>query len=628
MLVHPSALRFRAGAATIPAFLALLVIIACVAPAQAQSPVALPIYPVNGATNVDVSQGFEWTAVPDAQAYYLYVGSVAGAKDLIDSGELHQTRYPAITLPAGSLVYARLWTKAAEVWSYVDFSFTTSSAAWFGFIHPPPSSLEAAMTRPFEWTSVANAQAYYLYVGTAPRAKDLVDTGEIQQTTYLAFNLPTGRLLYARIWAKTAGVWGYVDTTFIATTAARQLAQFVYPSDGAVNADLTVPIQWTSVVNAQAYYLYVGTSPGASDVINTGETLQTSYRAPGLPVGQRLYARLWTKVWDTWRYVDISFTVDPAAAGFPGTASFLYPANGASNVDTTQSIRWTSVPDAQAYYLYVGRAPGLKDIIDSGEIQRTSYPAWGLPATGTLYARIYVKTRGVWRYTEIAFTAAPLTSTLIAPANGATAVNPTRPFQWTSVPSKQAYYLYVGSVPGAKDLIDSQETQRTSWSPLNGGKSQGLGQVWTSRQLFARLWTKIGGVWRYADSTFTTVALAAIFVYPLDGAAGVDVTVPFQWTRVPNAQRYRLTIHRVCQGHHCDHGNWRDNRHDEPLVDTGEIRHTSYVVQDLPHNGTLHGRIWTKVDGTWRYTDIVFTRMPHFCGKKDHEKKSTKCKSD
>jgi hypothetical protein len=64
-------------------------------------------------------------------------------------------------------------------------------------------------------------------------------------------------------------------------------------------------------------------------------------------------------------------------------------------------------------------------------------------------------------------------------------VSPAGTIQWTAVPNAQKYYVYVGSTPGASDLIDSQEIcntcvsspMATSWSLANAGKSpaQGLG---------------------------------------------------------------------------------------------------------------------------------------------------------
>ena len=86
--------------------------------------VAQFINPVNGATGVDTSKPIEWTALPDAQAFYLYIGTSRGATDLVNSGELHGTSYQANGLPAGQLLYARLWTEKGSIWRYTDITFT------------------------------------------------------------------------------------------------------------------------------------------------------------------------------------------------------------------------------------------------------------------------------------------------------------------------------------------------------------------------------------------------------------------------------------------------------------------------------------------------------------------------
>ena len=71
------------------------------------------------------------------------------------------------------------------------------------------------VTLPLRWTTIADAQVYYVYVGSTPGAKDLVNTGEIQQTSYhLPSSVPADQILYVRLWTKAGGVWRYVDTTF------------------------------------------------------------------------------------------------------------------------------------------------------------------------------------------------------------------------------------------------------------------------------------------------------------------------------------------------------------------------------------------------------------------------------
>src|SRR5436189_1439421 len=131
------------------------------------------------------------------------------------------------------------------------------------------------------------------------------------------------------------------------------------------------------------------------------------------------------------------------------TATFVSPINGQTNVNLTQPITWTSVSGAQAYYLYVGTAPGLKDIIDSYETQQTSWPATAIPTNQTVYARIHTKSAaGQWSYNEISFSGFQA-ATFLSPSNGQTCVNLLLPITWSSVPGAQAYRLSVGTTSGS-----------------------------------------------------------------------------------------------------------------------------------------------------------------------------------
>ena len=548
--------------------------------ATSAAPIATLTSPADVAVNVDLSQTIQWTTVAAAQAYYLYMGTTVGAKDVVDSGELHQTSYAATaTVGGGQLVYARLWTKAGDVWRYADSTFTTLPVA--KLTNPLNNAVNVNVASPMTWGSVPNAQAYYLYVGTTFGTKNLIDTGEIAQTTYPASTLAGNQTVYARLWTKFGGVWRSVDSSF----STAPIARVTYPADGAQNANLSQAIQWSSVVNVQAYYLYVGTSLGANDIVNSGETQATSYLAGSVPTGQTLYARLWTKVGGVWRSADTTFT---AAVQAPVTATITYPANGAANADLSLPVQWTTVANAQAYYLYLGTTAGAADVTNSGELHQTSFAIGTFPTGQTLYARIWTKVGGVWRYTDSTFSAANLTATLIYPADGAANVSPEQPATWTSVPNVEVYYLYVGSTLGAKDIVDSIETPLTSTSLLG---------IPSAQTLYARLWTRVAGVWRYRDSTFTAAPIAPVFVYPIDGATNVDVAQAFSWLPPAASQKYKLEIGSTPGSH--------------DLFDSGEISSTSVVPSGLaPTGDVMYARVWSQIGGEWaRHSDIAFTTV-------------------
>jgi hypothetical protein len=432
--------------------------------------------PANGAVDANLTQPIQWTSVSGAQSYYLYVGSTLGAKDLVNTGEIQSTSYTASGLPRGVALYARLWTKLAGLWAYSDSQFAADAAA---LTYPANGARNADLRLPIQWTPIAAAQAYYLYVGSALGAKDLLNTGEIQSTSYTANGLPRGVTLYARLWTRVAGLWIFTDSQF-----RQDVATLTYPLDGTTNADLRVPLQWTPVPGADCYYLYVGTTRGAADLINSGEIHTTSYAASTLPRGQTLYARLWTKMSGAWNFTDTTFAAD--------VATITYPADGSTSADFKLPIQWTPVAGVQAYYLYVGSTAGAKDLVDTGEIQTTSYLTHNLPSAKTLYARLWTKLANQWSYADSTFTSN--IAALVYPTNGAVDVDVTRPIEWTPIPAAQAYYLYVGSSLGAKDLINSGEIQTTTYSGASLPRD---------RMVYVRMWTKRSDTWSWSDSTFT-----------------------------------------------------------------------------------------------------------------------------
>ena len=217
--------------------------------------------------------------------------------------------------------------------------------------------------------------------------------------------------MFARLWTEVGGIWRYVDTTF---GSASVTATLTYPPNGGVNIDQTQPATWTTIASAQEYELFIGSTRGANDVTDSGQTLSATFAMTRLPVGPTLYARLWTETAGVWRYRDSSFTAAPSGP------QFVFPTDGEVAVDATQPFQWTPPPNAAAQELRVGTSPGGNDVFDSGVMVATSAVVNGLPTTGALYARALSSVNGVWHSTDIAFTleaASPIAS-IVVPSDG------------------------------------------------------------------------------------------------------------------------------------------------------------------------------------------------------------------
>jgi len=314
------------------------------------------------------------------------------------------------------------------------------------------------------------------------------------------------RVVYIRLWTKLNGVWRYSDSRFAVSDLA---AQFVYPIAGAVDVDITKPLRWNAIAGADAYSLAVGRTLGSSELLNVTDLTKTSYTIATLPGYEILYARLGTKVQGVWRYRDAKF------AAMPATALLRAPADGLAGVPTTTSFWWTSVPGVQSYYLYVGRTPGAKDVVNSGEIRDTSYEVKGMPEMTPLYVRLWTKLNGTWRYVDSSFTsgvpppivtAPPQVSQpdpadpgrFLSPRHGEVVAGGTITFNWTASTGAAGYHLSLGTAPGADDVARSADVQTETQFVVSG--------IPNGMTLYARLYTKAtaADLGRYVDVVFTT----------------------------------------------------------------------------------------------------------------------------
>src|SRR5207253_1742584 len=100
---------------------------------------------------------------------------------------------------------------------------------------------------------------------------------------------------YVRLWTQTPVGNTYSDSTF---STGVQLAHLTSPVDGATNVDPFANFSWTSVPNAQSYYLKVGTAPGLNDVHDSAVLSNnvTSRMVPGMLGGQTYYVQLYTRL--------------------------------------------------------------------------------------------------------------------------------------------------------------------------------------------------------------------------------------------------------------------------------------------------------------------------------------------
>ena len=515
-----------------------------------------------------VSQAATFTVAWDANLE----GDLAGYRVLVGTapGRYNQTfdvgsaTSKTLSLPDGTTYYIAV--VAYNTQGVV--SRPSNEVTWFVPAPLAPSQFTTTVgadkrlaTRTLQWRAVSDAEVYYLYVGTGPGLSNVVNTGETSSTSQALPFLADG-VYYARVYTRQRGIWR-ASTDLIFRPPVAHPAELIAPLTNAPDVASPTTFQWTTALDAEKYYLYVGTAPGRADVVNSGEITSTSMTAV-LPSAKHLYARVYTRFDGVWvPSKDVAFTTTDHA-------HFVYPIVGSNDVPGTETFEWTPVQGAAAYYLYVGTAPGLHDVVNTGEIPVTTYEVTRLPRGKTLYARIHTLLNGVWRYDEVPFRTATL-SRLTSPTGGTNA-SLSGAFRWTPITGARAYYLYVGTSSGAKDIVDTGEVQALS-SPMVALRAD--------QPLWARIYTDVDGAWYPNEVSFTV--RGATLTSPTSNASASGTT--FEWSTITNAEAYYLYVGTAPGA--------------KDVVDTGEIATTSYHANSLP-TGTLYVTIWTKVSGTWR----------------------------
>ena len=109
-----------------------------------------------------------------------------------------------------------------------------------------------------------------------------------------------------------------------------------------------------------------------------------------------------------WRYAETRLWTGRAEA------HFTYPTDQAVNVDPFQPFAWEQVAGADGYFIYIGTAPGQKDVYGSNQLPAgvTSRTVWGLLPEKLYYARLWTVHKEDWSYSDVSFRTATAGSPL------------------------------------------------------------------------------------------------------------------------------------------------------------------------------------------------------------------------
>ncbi|PKA98850.1 gliding motility-associated-like protein [Flavobacteriaceae bacterium MAR_2009_75] len=253
----------------------------------------------------------------------------------------------------------------------------------------------------------------------------------------------------------------------LAVNATKACVTLANPVNGASNVPINTGIEWNDNPGACGYKISVGTSSGATDIVNNEDVGEVSIYnfATDLPPNQEIFVTI-TPYFDDGDFAgcsEESFTTNVSAVA-PDCTSLNSPENGDTGVSTDiPSITWNPANGADTYQISISSTSGNNDmaLTDIGNVLNYSLSSsfeGDDVVTVTIVPRNSVGD-AIGSCTSESFTIEsaapqpPLCTSLASPANNDTDVAiDVSNITWNSAANATGYKLAISSTSGNNEL--------------------------------------------------------------------------------------------------------------------------------------------------------------------------------
>ena len=599
------------------------------------------VAPADASTDVSRTQRLRWNQDENADSYQVQV-SVDGFSTFLVDSSLSDT---SLASPGYAYSTTYSWrvravnTSGVGEWSETR-TFTTlnePSLAPAVLISPVDGSIDISTDTLVRWSEVEGATDYTVQLSSDDFETLILDEqtdGQTSKTTFRLEDLDNGTEYSWRVRAKNSTTQGDWSQPWSFRTEYLELIQvsLLSPGNDSETIAIDTVLEWSVVEGATIYNIQVSTDGFSTFVVNDSTT-NTSFALSELdyltsyswrvraknPGGQGEWSQAWV------------FTTQRTPVG---RVTLVSPADGATDVSTTQRLRWNKDEHADTYQIQVS-TDGFSTFVLDSTLLDTSLSSLGYSYSTTYSWRVRAINSvgdGQWsavrEFTTLDEPALGV-PTLVSPANESTEISLDTVLSWSDVEDATAYILHVSS-DGFNTLLLNESTSETEFSVSD--LKEETEYSWRVRATNAT----DEGDWSL-EWNFTTLRLPVekvTLVSPADSATEVSISERFLWNPDDHADTYQIQIStdefatlvmdstladtslipsgliystsyhwRVRAKNSAGDGDWSDSRYfttvDEPVL--GEITLLT------PVNGSTGISVdtlltWNAVDGATNYT--------------------------
>lgn len=230
--------------------------------------------------------------------------------------------------------------------------------------------------------------------------------------------------------------------------------------------------------------------------------------------------------------------------------SLTNPRNGDTNVPVDATLSWSPVEGVPSYLISIGTTPGGTEIVNRRGVgsNATFQPPLGLPENSQIYVTItlsffnqsdIVCATESFRTTDV--TTAPNCTALTNIEEGDTDVSVFTNISWNYSPGATGYRVTLGTAAGTNDLFDGDVGNVLNFDPPF--------ELSPETTFYVRVvpYNENGTANNCDEISFTTREVAPLpdctnLISPLNGDINVPLTPLIEWTPVPGATGYDVTI--------------------------------------------------------------------------------------
>lgn len=526
--------------------------------------------PISGSVNIPIDTDLVWNMVDGATGYIINVGITQGGVEIangIDVGNTTTYSFPQ-ALQGNRTHYVTIipYNEVGDALGCAEENFRTGTST----LNNPPlcttlasplnGASNVAINTNISWNAAANTDGYYLTLGTASGANDILDTMDVGNVTMydLPSDLPENTVIFVTIvpYNSFGSAASCTDESFTTETlpTVPNCTNLSAPLNNATDVILSSNISWNTVSNADGYYLTMGTTSGGNDILDAMDVGNVSMYdlATDLPEATTIFVTIvpYNSIGNALGCAEESFVTETLST-VPNCTNLTAPLNNATDVILSTNISWNTVSNVDGYYLTMGTTSGGNDILDAMDVGNVSMYdlAIDLPDETAIFVTIipYNAVGNAIGCTEESFVTetvlnVPDCTNLTSPLNNATDVILSSDISWATVTNADGYFLTLGTSSGGNEILDNVDVGNVSTYNL----ATDLPEAST---IFVTVvpYNADGTAMGCSEESFVTETLPTIpdctsLLTPSNGDINVPIDVTLTWEESPTADGYRLSV--------------------------------------------------------------------------------------